>query len=168
MKHAIYIIVIAFLAFLVVSYSNDVQVAQDKLYAVRVEKNTEIESLKKELNAIEDWRKDVFVDCNHKGRSNEPTYMDGACRFRVPIESSEVGQSVAIRCYNGKCSLPGEDPTQLIQKRIIKKSGDCIWVEGDNKPLSYDSTEFGWLCKGDYSIYGLFIGTAEKYTLELK
>lgn len=164
MKHAIYIIIIALLAFFSVHRYN---VVERELKTLRTKNDSKIEDLQNKLNGIEDWRKEVFVDCNHKGRSNEPNYPDGACRFKIPTKSAEVGQMVSLNCY-GKCSQKGEDYVQYLQKRIVKEENGCIWVEGDNKTLSYDSRYYGWLCEGDYEIKGVYLGTAEKYVSKLK
>jgi len=120
---------------------------------------------------IEEWRKDIFVNCNNSGKSNEPVYMEKACRFmmespnNVPL-SYYVGKAVNVICYHAKCSQDGSEEISL-QKRVKKVKDNCIWIEGDNPKISYDSRYYGWLCGDDFFIPFVFLGTAEKYVFEL-
>jgi len=60
--------------------------------------------------------------------------------FRYIIVKPKVGDVIIL-----KHSLP----PFILCKRIKKKLGDNIWVEGDNKVKSVDSRSFGFVNVGD-------------------
>jgi hypothetical protein len=51
----------------------------------------------------------------------------------------------------------------ILTKRLTKINGDCFWVEGDNQDNSYDSNDFGWVCKNkDIRINGVVTAIGDK------
>ena len=70
-------------------------------------------------------------------RSMEPTIKDGS--FVLALFSFfglRAGDIVLLR-------HPASH--MLIIKRVLRISGDKVWVEGDNKKESSDSRKFGWV-----------------------
>jgi signal peptidase I len=73
------------------------------------------------------------------GCSMEPTLETGDCVLYSVSKEPEIGDIVIIAptIFHGNYMI----------KRITDISEDKIFVEGDNKPNSYDSRRFGWLDK---------------------
>ncbi len=62
----------------------------------------------------------------------------------------EIGDIISFSCFN-KC-IEGETASngeKILTKRVLDRDENCFWVEGDNKDNSYDSREFGWICKNE-------------------
>lgn len=80
------------------------------------------------------------------GRSMQPTLSKKNVSFGIPVFNPEAGDIVGFRCFS-KCDSSGKGKDQFLQKRIININDDgCYWFEGDNKDVSYDSRNYGWLC----------------------
>ncbi len=84
-------------------------------------------------------------------------FMDGTRVDVVPATTFQVGDVIAFECTFDKCN-------GAYVKKIIKKDGECYWVEGrkdvweenGSRRQSMDSrTTYGWLCNNDISIYGV-------------
>jgi phage repressor protein C with HTH and peptisase S24 domain len=84
-----------------------------------------------------------YIPTAHKlgvlGNSMAPTYPEGSAVWVTDILPIREGD-VAVFSLKSDTS---------IIKRVIKVSGECYWVGGDNKQDSLDSREFGWLCSED-------------------
>jgi hypothetical protein len=84
-----------------------------------------------------------------EGPSMYPTIVTGQPfeldHYKLPQE----GDIISFSCFN-KCNredfrtASGE---MILTKRLTKINGDCYWIEGDNKEESFDSRDFGWVCK---------------------
>lgn len=84
------------------------------------------------------------------GPSMYPTIQSGQefelDSYLAPEVNDIISFSCFQRCIEGDTAPNGE---KILTKRLLKINGSCYWVEGDNKSDSYDSREFGWICKGD-------------------
>lgn len=92
------------------------------------------------------------------GTSMEPTLKDGDSHFIDPTNKNpQPNDIISFYCLVEKCK--NGDPAEKVglHKRVIKRDGNRIWVEGDNKAMSYDSRYYGWLTIGkDVEIEGVF------------
>jgi len=96
------------------------------------------------------------------GNSMEPTLHAGDIVIANPLSKKLVpGAIYGITCYN--CGDDGVMRGEGLRKRVIRVRAEdrCIWIEGDNKPVSYDSRDYGWVCprgtapgKPEYEIDG--------------
>lgn len=91
-------------------------------------------------------------------KSGQPFELD---HYRLPQE----GDIISFSCFN-KCNredfrtASGE---MILTKRLIRINGDCYWVEGDNKENSFDSNDFGWICKNqDIRVNGVVTAIGDK------
>ena len=90
-------------------------------------------------------------------KSGQPFELDS---FKVPEEGDIISFSCFKKCIEGGTASNGE---KILTKRLIKKEGDCFWVEGDNKGNSYDSRTFGWICKNqDIRVNGVVTAIGDK------
>lgn len=74
-----------------------------------------------------------------EGNSMQPTLQPNqrVCAYQ---EEPQVNDLVVFKCKN--CGIEHE-----AIKRLMKIENNCYWVEGDNSKNSFDSREFGFLCK---------------------
>lgn len=83
------------------------------------------------------------------GPSMEPTFTSGNIVLSTGLVSPKAGDIV---------SLTHTLDNVNIDKRLIKvDKNNCWWVEGDNKAVSYDSRNYGWICPKDRSYEGVVI-----------
>lgn len=95
---------------------------------------------------------------NGIGKSMEPTMKDGESYLVDPTNKNpQPNDIISFDCLVEKCK--NGDPAERVglDKRVIKRDGDRVWVEGDNKAVSYDSRYYGWLTIGkDIEIDGVY------------
>jgi signal peptidase I len=82
-----------------------------------------------------------------EGASMQPTIKEGMVLKQFKKQAKE-GDIISFECTKTDCLLDkyGRNHPGFIQKRLVKIREDgAYWVEGDNKNISYDSTEYGWI-----------------------
>jgi hypothetical protein len=103
------------------------------------------------LFAFTDWYRDNNSrwTTTAEGPSMYPTIKSGQPfeldRYNIPKE----GDIISFSCFS-KCNredFKTASGEMILTKRLIKINDDCYWVEGDNKEESFDSRDFGWICK---------------------
>ena len=90
------------------------------------------------------------------GKSMEPTLKDGESHFIDPTKDPQPDDIISFDCLVEKCKNGDDAEKKGLIKRVIKRDGNRIWVEGDNKTISHDSRYYGWLTIGqDIEIDGV-------------
>lgn len=100
-----------------------------------------------------------------EGPSMYPTIITGQPfeldSFKLPKE----GDIISFSCFN-KCNredFKTANGEMILTKRLTKIQGGCYWVEGDNKENSFDSRDFGWICKNqDIRVNGVVTAIEDK------
>jgi signal peptidase I len=78
------------------------------------------------------------------GASMEPTLSENSVSIGSSKLNPNIGDIISFNCISSKCKNGDE---YIMLKRIISiDTAGCYWVEGDNKEISFDSTEYGWVC----------------------
>lgn len=102
-----------------------------------------------------------------EGPSMTPTILSGQSFELDAYVLPKEGDIISFSCFN-KCNneafkvASGE---MILTKRLIKinENGNCYWVEGDNKDHSYDSRDFGWICRHqDIRLNGVVTAIGDK------
>jgi hypothetical protein len=107
--------------------------------------------------AAPDWIDHMIV-----GKSMEPWIPDGSVLHVYPADVPVLGDVVVWNCLTTKCV--SEDGTTSFLKFIRRiDSRGCFWFEGRLDEYSYkgqrmhsfDATEYGYLCPGDFKVLGV-------------
>lgn len=120
-----------------------------------------------------DWHRDNNSRwvTSAEGPSMSPTILSGQSfeldAYALPKEGDIISFSCLNKCNNEAFKV--ESGEMILTKRLIKiDENGCYWVEGDNKDNSYDSRDFGWICKNqDIRINGVVTAIGDK-VLKLK
>lgn len=85
------------------------------------------------------------------GNSMDPTLKDGGIYTEYKIEPKE-GDIIGFVCYKPECSQ-GKSGANNPTKRLIKirESDGAWWVLGDNRAISHDSGDYGWILPSERS-----------------
>lgn len=108
------------------------------------------------FKVLPDTTKTAFVG---EGSSMEPTLHDGDEIIVDSRRTPRAGEIIVFQCKEKCKDFPGEIMTKRLYS--IDENG-CYWVLGDNSAVSYDSRIFGKLCKNDFELYGVVVGTKDK------
>lgn len=106
--------------------------------------------------AAPDW-----IRLTGEGASMEPWLPDGASYRAYPADVPVVGDIVAFDCLATKCIHDGRISYTKFLRKIDSRG--CFWFEGRTdeymyngvRSVSFDSTEYGYLCSGDFKVLGV-------------
>lgn len=83
-----------------------------------------------------------------RGASMTPCWEENGKRKVYYFRNPQIGDAINFQCFDKKCKYA------LLNKFIIDKKDDCIYVVGCNKN-SFDSRNYGYLCGNQYHINGV-------------
>ena len=107
--------------------------------------------------ATPDW-----IVLENSGKSMEPWIPDGSLTHAYPADVPVVGDIVAFDCLSKKCAVDGVLMSHSKFLRDIDSRGCYYFVgredryfDGVRWTYSFDSTEYGYLCSGDFKVLGV-------------
>lgn len=103
-----------------------------------------------------------FIALENSGKSMEPWIPDGSVTHVYPSDTPAIGDIVAFTCLSKKCAVDG---VMLSHSKFLRKidSRGCYYFvgredqyfDGTRWTYSFDSTEYGYLCSGDFKVLGV-------------
>lgn len=84
------------------------------------------------------------------GGSMLPTLKDGETTIEYQIEPIE-GDVITFHCSKPECSVSSKDSLYMTKRLIRIREDGAWWILGDNRAISHDSEDFGWILPSERS-----------------